>query len=146
LPSRRQIYLGVVAVVVIALVIILGMSRPVGLPRPPDEPTIQLASGEYRVTEVNLPHCQQPIGSSTPNVSAESANFSFSLRIIHCFSPAGLDLNGSATPAGGASYFFTVISNQAPDEEGWIWWFSPDDRAAVRWDGAYGAQVLSRVD
>ena len=113
--------------------------------RPP-EGIVQVDGVAYRMTVVDLPHCEKPIGSSALPASAESGDFSFSMRIEHCYSPGGLSLNGSCTPAGGASSFFNLSSLQVPDEQGWISWFSPDARAAVRWDGAYRAQVLSMVD
>ncbi len=91
-----------------------------------------------------MPHCDGPSGSSTPYVNVDIGNFSFSMRIEKCYQPGGMVLAGSCTPADGASSAFRISGFLGPDE--WVWWFSPDAGAAVRWDRAYTVQVMYRVD
>jgi hypothetical protein len=126
------------------MIIILGMDRPATYLRLPCEPTIQAANGTYCMAEVDMPHCDGPSDSSTPYVNVEIGNFSFSMRIERCYAPGGQALAGTCTPADGASSAFGIRGLQGPDE--WLWWFSPDAGAAVRWDRAYTVQVMYRVD
>jgi hypothetical protein len=58
----------------------------------------------------------------------------------------GLILNGSWISGGGSPEAFQVWSRQIEDEDGWISWYSADARVAVRWDGAYDAQVLCEAN
>ena len=137
----------IAAVVVVASLAALWVSMPVAPPPPPppDGPAVQMNGVWYRMADVNLSHCEFPIGNSTPPETADIDGISFSTRIEMCYSPGGLVLNGSCAPAGGASSFFRLSSRQIPAADGWIWWVSSDGRTAVRWGGAYHAQAPVRA-
>ncbi len=149
MPERRRLSIGIglaVVAVLIGIVVFGSPYSPYPIKPPPTEaPTVMLDGSQYHYADVDLPHCQQPSGSSTPSVNAHSGEFTFSMRIESCFVPGALKFNGTCTPRGGSALTFTMIANQVRDAEGWIVWVSADGAAAVRWDGGYVAQVLSRA-
>ena len=142
---RRSVVLGAVVMLVIGLFVFQAVSGPPSYTRIPCDSRVQTANGTYCMAKVAMPHCEEK-GNQKTFVNVDIGNFSFSMRMKNCFTPGGLTLNGSCTPAGGAPSAFELYTFQVPDEEGWISWFSSDARAAVRWDGAYGVQLMEKVD
>ena len=128
--GRRIPLVAVSASVAVALLLAYGMGfLSAGSPLPSDTVSIEGSLYSYTTVKIPVPPFRE---DSTPPMTVDYENASFTLWLIYWYSPGGGKLEGTLMEPNGARHSFGIAGIRA---EEWPTWISPSGLYGVQWGG-----------